>query len=123
MTKQVTLTFPVPDRIYQKAERMAQIEERPVINKDRPIMQREVAAYEAMHPELWQKYGNQYVAIYQGQVVDHDPDIMALVKRKRKQYAGQVVLIREVLPELPKPLMFRSPHFVRDQELATSKAI
>jgi hypothetical protein len=113
MAKQVTLTFPVPDRIYQKAERMAQIEERPVtdvlcehiewvfspfhINKDRPIMQREVAAYEAMHAKLWKQYPNKYIAMLQGQVVDHDDDVVALLERRRKKYPNDVVLIRQVL--------------------------
>ena len=130
MARQIMLT--VPEDLYQQAEQAAQATNQKIeevlteklrfnipifpIHKNRPLMEREIAAYEAMHAELWQKYSNQYVAIYQGQVVDHDVDIMALVKRKRQQYTDKVVLIRQVLPELPKPLMFRSPRFVRNQE-------
>ena len=127
MARQITLT--VPDPIYRQAQQVAQVSNRQIeevltesiqlsyptfpIHKDRPIMEREIAAYEAMHAELWQQYPNRYVAIHQGQVVDHDADVVALVKRKRKKYANKVVLVRQVLPELPKPLIFRSPRFVR----------
>ena len=130
MSRQVTLTLPVPDKIYQRAERRAQIEARPVtevlreniqwvfspfhINEERAAMLREVAVYEAMHAELWQQYPNKYIAMYQGQVIDHDDDKIALAIRIEEECPNQVVLIRQVQPELPKPLIIRSPRFVRN---------
>lgn len=129
MTKQITLT--VPASVYQRAEELAHSSHRPVndvlrehiqwglprfhISKDSPAMEREVAAYEAMHAQLWKQYANQYVAVHQGSVVDHDHDKVALLMRIRKQYPNQVVLIRQVLPELPKPFIFRSVRVERNQ--------
>ena len=129
MTKQITLT--VPASVYQRAEELAHSSHRPVnevlrehiqwglprfhISKDSPAMEREVAAYEAMHAQLWEQYANQYVAVHQGSVVDHDNDKVALVMRIRKQYPNQVVLIRQVLSELPKPFIFRSVRVERNQ--------
>lgn len=128
MAKQITLM--VPDTVYQRAERLAHSSHRPVdevlrehvqwglprfhISKDSSVMDREVAAYEAMHGQLWKQYPNQYVGVHQGEVVDYDSDKVTLLKRIRKQYPNKVVLIRQVLPELPKPFIFRSVHLVRE---------
>ncbi len=130
MSKQVTLTLPVPDKIYQRAERRAQIEARPItevlreniqwvfspfhINEERAAMQHEVTIYESMHSQLWQQYANKYIAMRNGQVIDHDDDKIALAVRIEEKYADQVVLIRQVQAELPKPLIVRSPRFVTD---------
>jgi hypothetical protein len=129
MSKQITLT--VPESVVRRAEQLAHSSHRPVdevlrehiqwglprfhISKDDPAMEREVAAYEAMHPQLWAEYPNQYVAVHQGSVVDVDYDKVALLSRKRKEYPNQVVLIRQVLPELPKPFIFRSVRVERTQ--------
>lgn len=106
MSRQVTLTVPVPDKIYQRAERRAQIEARPVtdvlreniqwvfspfhINEERAAMPREVAAYEAMHTELWKQYPNKYIAMHQGQVIDHDDDKVALAVRYALKKNGPI---------------------------------
>ncbi len=129
MSTQITLT--IPDNVYQQAKGMAQSTNRPLteiltetilsafpplhVNKHRPAMQREVAAFEVMHPSLWKQYPHQYVAIYQGAVIDHDIDQLALLQRVDEGYPEAVVLIRQVLPQLPKTLTFRSPRFVRSQ--------
>ena len=129
MAKQITLT--VPDTVYQRAENLAHSSHRPVdevlrehvqwglprfhVSKDSSIMEREVAAYEAMHAQLWQQYPNQYIAVHQGEVVDYDSNKVTLLSRIRKQYGNQVVLIRQVLPDLPKPFVFRSVRLVREQ--------
>lgn len=128
MGKQVTLT--VPDTLYQQAEEMAQTNNRQIedvlteqllltlppihVSENRAAMLREEAAFDAMKPDLLAKYFNQYVAVYQGQVVDHDKDELVLVERIDQQYPEQVVLLRQVLPHPPKPLYFRSPRFVRN---------
>jgi hypothetical protein len=126
MSTQVTLT--IPDNIYQQAEYVAQTTNRPVtevltetiakafppldINPDRPAMEREVAAFEAMHASLWSQYPQQYVAIRGGKVIDHDADEATLVERIDSQYPETIILIRQVLPQLPRPLVFRSPRWV-----------
>ena len=78
----------------------------------RSIMLREAEAYRQMHPELVDRYMGQYVAIFQGRMVDHDQDAEALSERIRVRLPDQVVLQRrvETIPEVI--LHFRSPRFV-----------
>lgn len=127
MSTQVTLT--IPDTIYQQAEYVAQTTNRPVteilaetiakafpplyVNPNRPAMEQEIAAFEAMHASLWSQYPYQYVAIHGGDVIDHDVDEVTLVERIDKQYPETTVLLRQVLPQLPQTLVFRSPRWVK----------
>ena len=76
-------------------------------------MQQEVAAFEASHRDLWLKYPNQFVAFYQGVVVDHDRDELALLEHIELKFQSEIVLIRQVNPQPSKTLRFRSPRFVR----------
>lgn len=127
MSTQVIVT--IPDNIYQQAEYVAQSTNRPVtellaetiaqafppslhLNPNRPAMQQEVAAFAVLHASLWSHYPNHYVAIYRGGVIDHDANEAALVERIDEQYPETTVLIRQVLPQLPQTLVFRSPRWV-----------
>jgi hypothetical protein len=74
-------------------------------------VEREKAAYFALHQVLWQKYPGQHVAIYNGELVDHDTDGVALSKRVYQRYPDQFVLIRQVEQEPDRVLYFRSPRF------------
>ena len=127
------ITLSVPQNVYQEASSIAHSNNRPVeevlresvrwffppfhVSEDTLLMDREVAKFEDMHAELWKQYPNQYIAMYQGQVIDDDHDLVTLALRIEEQYPDEVVLIRQVLPELPKPLMFRSPRLVRNDSL------
>jgi hypothetical protein len=129
MGTQITLT--IPHNVYQQAEDVAKSTNRPVteiltetilsafpplhVNKQRAAMQQEVAAFETKYPGLWKQYPHHYVAIYQGIIIDHDTDELTLVQRIDIDYPESVVLIRQVLPQLPQPLIFRSPRFVGSQ--------
>ena len=130
------ITLTVPDSVYQEASQIAHSNNRPLeevlrervqwfhspfhVSQDSLLMEREVAIFEAKHSQLYSQYPNQYIAMHEGQVVDHDDELMPLVKRRRQQYPNnEVVLIRQVLPELPKTLMFRSPRQVRNDSLFT----
>ncbi len=77
-------------------------------------MQREVDAFRTKHADLLASYANQYVAIYQGQVIDHDSDQLALFLRIDEQYPDDPVLICQVRPEVETVYTIRSPRFVRD---------
>jgi hypothetical protein len=126
MGTQITLT--IPHNVYQQAEDVAKSTNRPVteiltetilsafpplhVNKQRAAMQQEVAAFETKYPGLWKQYPHHYVAIYQGIIIDHDTDELTLVQRIDIDYPESVVLIRQVLPQLPQPLVFRLPRFV-----------
>jgi hypothetical protein len=122
VTKEITLT--ISEAVFRKAEQVAQAEGRPIeeileeqiqwalpnfdVNPDRAAMQQEAVAFEKLHANLWKQYPNQYVAVYQGKVVDHDKNIAEMVARLRRDYPNQTVLIRRVQPQLPKPLWIPS---------------
>ena len=74
-------------------------------------MLREVEAYKNMHAQLASQYAGQFVAIHNGQVVDHDADKDALFFRVKQNFPNEIVLQRQVL-ENPDPVLhFRSPRF------------
>lgn len=128
MATQVTLT--VPDTTYQQAKQLAQITSRNVeevltepilfafpsfyMDEEMIAMQREENAFDEMREELLANYLDQYVAVYQGVVVDHDNDQIALLGRLDEQYPDDVVLMRQVTPHPRRTLRMRSPRFVRD---------
>jgi len=72
-------------------------------------IQREEEAFHAAHAELLAMYPGQYVAVYRGQVIDHDPDQLALFRRIEQHYADTPVLIRQITPEPQETYVFRSP--------------
>lgn len=78
-------------------------------------MKREEAAYQAMHAELWRKYPQQHVAIYQGELVDHDEDAAALYLRMRQQYPGEFVLMTPVGPKAEEEYRILSPRLVAEE--------
>ncbi len=69
----------------------------------------ESEAFRAMHAELLQQYRGEYVAVHNGEVVDHDEDICALNHRIRARYGRRAVLLQQVtaVPEIE--LVIRSP--------------
>jgi hypothetical protein len=56
----------------------------------------EERAYQRLYSTLRERYFQQYVAIYQGQVADSDPDFEELFLRLQKKFGDQVILIRQV---------------------------
>lgn len=73
----------------------------------------EVDAFRRLHPELLESYLNQYVAIFQGKLVDHDADKLALYKRIEVAYPNDFVLMRPVLEQPEREFYFRSPRYFR----------
>lgn len=69
----------------------------------------EMQAYLALHPMLKEKYLGQYVAIYQGKLIDHDLDHEALYIRIDAEYPDEFVWISLVEEEAIPTLIFRSP--------------
>jgi hypothetical protein len=124
---QVTLT--IPDALYRRAQQLAlsrqsdvvevitavldeslpAVAETDTIDWSEPdeAVDREMAAYIALHPMLKERYLGQHVAILGGQLVDHDHDLEALSRRIYAQYAGQFVWITAVR-EMPIDT-FRNP--------------
>jgi hypothetical protein len=109
MGVQVTLT--INDDLYRRARRIARSRQRDVEEvlaesitlpetADQPeerddkvntAVAREEAAFHRLHSELWQKYPGEYVAIYNEELVDHDPDQVTLYLRVKALYPDQFV--------------------------------
>jgi hypothetical protein len=79
----------------------------------RQILQRETEAFRSLYPELLEKYSDQFVAIYQGRIIDWDKDQFALFLRVDQKYPDTPVLIKQVLPEPEEIYTFRSPRISR----------
>jgi hypothetical protein len=77
-------------------------------------MQQEAEAFQAMHADLMTRYSNQYVAVYHGQVIDHDPDQLALFLRIDQKYPDEIVLIRQVRPEVEPVYFVHSTRYAHD---------
>ena len=126
MGTQITLT--IPDHIYQQVQQMAESEKRPIadiinhalsytfpavhVHPRRAQMEQETAVFWANHLQLLSQYEGQYVAMYQGEVVDHDPDRLALVARIDEKYGDAIVLIKKVTAETEPDVHFRSPRLL-----------
>ena len=112
-----TLTITIPDQAYRTAERRAQRSQQtieqaiaeqlielslvypnPEPDPEQTMLMGEVQAYIALHPSLLQHYLGQWVAIYQGELVDHDWDEEALMLRRLQRFPEEAVLIRQVEP-------------------------
>ena len=86
MSTQVVLS--VPDDIYEQVEKLAVTTQRDIadvlletithtfspfpVDPNRSVMNQNVETYGALHTELVMTYLGQYVAICEGQLVDHD---------------------------------------------------
>ena len=70
---------------------------------------REEAAFRQLHSSLHKQYAGQYVAIYNGQLIDSDSDQVVLYRRIRQQYPGEFVWIAPVNESPDEVLVFRSP--------------
>ncbi|MBK7216577.1 MAG: hypothetical protein IPH95_05770 [Candidatus Promineofilum sp.] len=82
------------------------------IDPRRPAMLREIEAYHRLHPELRERYKGQYVAIFQGQLVDHDQDAEVLLERTLARFPDEIVLQRRVEDTPEVILQFRSPRLL-----------
>jgi hypothetical protein len=106
----------LPENLYRRLERIAKASNRKVDevvaehlhatlppvddNQESAAMEIEEAAFQSMHAELLQKYPGEFVAVFQGEVVDHDTDQSKLLQRRAAKYPGKVVMIAQVLPEV-----------------------
>lgn len=62
----------------------------------REALDREMATYAAMHADLWHKHPGQWVAVYQGRLIDQAADEITLVGRIRAKLGEVPVLICQV---------------------------
>jgi hypothetical protein len=67
----------------------------------------ETEAFWAQHDDLVASYAGQHVALYRGQVVDHDVNVACLEKRTRARFGPLPVLIALVEPGPCRDLHWR----------------
>lgn len=131
----VQVTLRVPESVYERARQLAHSRQQDVAAAIASFLEeslppapftpdvdvvsipdeaivREIAAYQEMHSELWQKYPGHHVAVYEGRLVDHDVDGVALSLRINEKYPDDFVLIRQVESQPERVLHFRSPGLV-----------
>lgn len=131
MSKQITLT--IPDAIYSRAQQLARSNRRDVadilaesislevkqeshshLSAIDLTIERESSAFLKMHSDLLSKCVGEYVAIYQGELVDSDFDFAILYARIEQKYPDSFFLIRQVADK-PEPIYhFRSPRFAEE---------
>lgn len=69
----------------------------------------EMQHYLRQHQHLLARYRGQYIAMHQGEVIDHDIDEVALSRRVRIRYGDTTILITPVLPDPIQKITVRSP--------------
>ena len=70
---------------------------------------REIVAYEEMHAELLRDNLDEWVALHNQELVEHDRDRVALDRRLRAWYGRTSVLIRQVLLDPIEEIWMRTP--------------
>lgn len=76
-------------------------------------IEREMEAYRTLHAELKQRFSGEYVAIHDGELVDHDADRRVLSRRVRQKYGNAAVLITPVEEKPEREFLILSPRFER----------
>lgn len=105
----------IPHNLLERARRLAQQQKRQVrdvvaeaLERGLPLLEaptippeweRESEAFRRMHATWREVYNGEYVAVYQGQLVDHDPTFEALLERIGKLYPDDFVLVRPIQDE------------------------
>ena len=78
----------------------------------------EMDAFQGQLPALMARYHDEYVAMHEGQVIDHDPDLRTLHSRV---YAvmGSVPVLLQKMTDMPTPdILVRGPRSGRAVRLA-----
>lgn len=77
--------------------------------QQRAKLDREITAFESMHPTLREKYWGEWVAVHEENLIDHDRDLSAMYRRVRAQYGKTSVLIRQVTSIPNEEVWLRTP--------------
>ena len=73
----------------------------------------ETEAFNRQYDNLLKMYPGQYVAVHNGQVIDHDPDLRTLHLRVHQKLGQAPVLLKQVTDQPERVLQFRSPRLER----------
>ena len=71
---------------------------------EKEAIRSETQAFWAMYDDLLKAYPGEYIALYQGEVADHDKDVSRLEERVRERFGLLPVLIARVNPQLRREL-------------------
>lgn len=82
------------------------------VRRDKIHAERE--EFERQHEQLVTAYLGQYIAMHEGQVIDHDPDLQTLHLRVIERLGRTPVLLTRVAAQPHRELVFRSPRFERN---------
>lgn len=69
--------------------------------------------YREMHAELRAKYADKFIAMRDGEVIDHDTALLELCQRIRARYGNEPILITQVTSEPIRRFRIRSPRLRR----------
>lgn len=127
----MAITVTLSDQLSERVREAAQVQQQSIIDVVETMLDRalneqindkiiaesiaeaeadlEMQAYIDLHPQLKTTYFGQYVAIYGGQLVDHDADHAALYERIDARYPDEYVWISKVEEEPIQTLRFLSP--------------
>jgi hypothetical protein len=69
----------------------------------------ETEAFNRQYDSLLKTYRGQFVAVHDGQIIDHDPDLRVLHLRVHQKLGQVPVLLKQVSDQPDRILQFRSP--------------
>jgi len=69
----------------------------------------EMERFRAQHANLLETYRGEYIGMYEGRVLDHDPDGGALNTRLRREYGDLSILIVQVTESPEQEFTIRNP--------------
>lgn len=73
----------------------------------------EAEAWRSLSTAVHRSYGENFVAVHNGQVVDHDRDRLTLYRRIRERFEGIPVLITPASASSPREFQLLSPRVER----------
>ena len=109
-------TIRVESELYKRVEKVAQEQNASIDDLlsqairyylwdlERRSVSEETELYQKRHQELKPEYLGQYIAMRNGQVVDHDRDFQTLRQRVRKRFGRTPVMITLVEEKAETPL-------------------
>jgi hypothetical protein len=119
------ITVPIRDDLYRPIQQMAHQEHvtievlvnewltRQLALAHEEKIKEEAVRFQEKHAELLTHYAGEYIAMQNGEVLDHGPDLRNLYLRIKNRYTNVPVLITQVT-ENPKPVYnLRSPQLAR----------
>jgi hypothetical protein len=119
------INVPLSEATYQRIKRLAATQQRDVgeaiadyitemvATTDDPITPQdaladEIATFEALKPGLLQTHPDEFVAIYQKEIVGFDQDEMNLVRRVYEKFGPVPCYIEKIVPDTPRKVRMPS---------------